>query len=211
MDFYPREWRYAVSQYLANSIKASFKIRNFGKLTVSDVILKSSNIGTTKIALNLTPEELWSTYNSIGIGQSTESGFPGEVVGHIKNFQDWYKVEHATLAFGYGMSITALQLARAYNVLASGGKAIPISMLKVSDIDSVKNNSSRVLSNRTTDQIISMLRSVVSERGTGNKASIPGYSVAGKTGTVHKSAKGGYEEDKYISLFAGTTTLSSLA
>ena len=178
-------------------------IKNFGQLSVSNVILKSSNVGATKIALTIPREKLWSTFNSIGVGQSTGSGFPGEVVGHIKNFQDWYKVEHATLAFGYGMSMTALQLARAYNVFASSGKVLQISMLKVSDPDSVLIISPRVFSNRTVDQVVSMMTTVVSDKGTGTKAAIPGYSVAGKTGTVHKSSKGGYEEDKYISLFAG--------
>lgn len=178
-------------------------IKNFGQLSVSNVILKSSNVGATKIALTIPPEELWSTFNSVGVGQSTESGFPGEVIGHIKNFQDWYKVEHATLAFGYGMSMTTLQLARAYNVFATGGIALPVSMLQVSDSDSILRNAPRVFSSRTVEQVISMMTTVVSEKGTGVKASIPGYSVAGKTGTVHKSTKGGYEEDKYISLFAG--------
>ena len=178
-------------------------IKNFGQLSVSNVILKSSNVGATKIALTIPAEELWSTFNSIGVGQSTESGFPGEVIGHIKNFQEWYKVEHATLAFGYGMSMTTLQLARAYNVFATGGKALPVSMLQVSDPDLILRNSPRVFSNRTVDQVVFMMTTVVSDKGTGVKASIPGYSVAGKTGTVHKSIKGGYEEDKYISLFAG--------
>ena len=182
--------------------------KDFGMLTVSNVIIKSSNVGATKIALTIPPENLWSTFNSIGVGQSTESGFPGEVGGHIKSFQDWREVEHATLAFGYGISMTTLQLARAYATLASGGKQLPITMLSKPDAKYNLNNSSRVLSSQTVERIISMLTAVVSEEGTGLRAAIPGYSVAGKTGTVHKSTKGGYEEDKYISLFAGIAPAS---
>lgn len=182
-------------------------MRDYGSLTVSHVILKSSNVGATKIALTLLPEELWSKFNSIGIGHSTNSGFPGEVAGYIKNFQDWYEVEHATMAFGYGMSMTTLQLARAYTVLASGGMAMPISMLHKSEKET-NARPIRVFSAQTIKQLIPMLRAVVSAQGTGAKAAISGYSVAGKTGTVHKSAKGGYEENKYISLFAGMAPAS---
>jgi len=182
-------------------------MHNYGSLTVSNVILKSSNVGATKIALTLPAEELWSKFNSIGIGNSTQSGFPGEVTGYIKNFQDWYEVEHATMAFGYGMSMTTLQLARAYLVLASGGLAMPVTMLHESD-EKFHAAPVRVFSAETVKQLNPMLRAVVSAEGTGAKAAISGYSVAGKTGTVHKSAKGGYEENKYISLFAGMAPAS---
>jgi len=183
-------------------------IKNYGQLTVSSVILKSSNVGATKIALTIPSQNLWSAFNDIGIGQLTESGFPGEVAGRLKSFQDWHVVEHATLAYGYGMSMTALQLARAYAVLASEGRELPVSMLYKSDADSTQHYSSRVFSPRTAKKIKSMLTAVVSDEGTGVRASIPGYSVAGKTGTVHKSAKGGYEKDKYLSLFAGMAPAS---
>ena len=183
-------------------------IKDYGQLTVSEVILKSSNVGATKIALTIPSQDLWTTFNSIGIGQSTESGFPGEVGGHIKNFQDWREVEHATLAFGYGISMTTLQLARAYAVLASGGKRLSISMLNKTDVNFNQDDSVRAFSPQTIDKVLSMLTAVVSENGTGYRAAIPGYSVAGKTGTVHKSTKGGYEEDKYISLFAGIAPAS---
>lgn len=178
-------------------------IKNYGQLKVSDVILKSSNVGATKIALTISPQKLWSTFSAIGIGQSTGSGFPGEAAGQLKNFQEWHVVEHATLAFGYGMSMTALQLAHAYAVLASGGERPPVLMLHQPDVDSSQYHSSRVFSPRTAEQIKSMLMAAVSDKGTGSRASIPGYSVAGKTGTVHKFARGGYEENKYLSLFAG--------
>jgi len=182
--------------------------KNYGSLTVSEIILKSSNVGATKIAQTIPAQELWSTFSSIGIGHSTESGFPGEVSGYLKDFQDWHKVEHATLSYGYGMSMTSLQLARAYAVLASGGKLMPVSMLRLSDEDIQSQKIPAIFSPHTIDKVIDMLTAVVSAEGTGSRAAIPGYSVAGKTGTVHKSSKGGYEEDKYISVFAGMAPAS---
>ena len=201
---------------LINTAPGTYKVgdhmikdtKDFGTLTVSNVIIKSSNVGATKIALTIPPQDLWSTFSSIGIGQATESGFPGEVGGYLKSFHDWREVEHATLAFGYGLSMTTLQLARAYAMLASGGKQIPISMLHKPDLDSNVISATRVFSPETVHQVISMLTAVVSKEGTGSRAAIPGYSVAGKTGTVHKSTKGGYEEDKYVSLFAGLAPAS---
>jgi cell division protein FtsI (penicillin-binding protein 3) len=182
--------------------------RNYGSLTVSEIILKSSNVGATKIAQTIPAQELWSTFSSIGIGHSTESGFPGEVSGYLKSFHDWHKVEHATLSYGYGMSMTSLQLARAYTVLASGGRLLPISMLRRSDEDVKKQQMPAIFSPQTVDKVVTMLTAVVSEQGTGSRAAILGYSVAGKTGTVHKSSKGGYEEDKYVSVFAGMAPAS---
>ena len=183
-------------------------IRNYGQLTVSGIILKSSNVGVTKVALMIPPHKLWATFNDIGIGQSTGSRFSGEAVGRLKDFQDWYEVERATLAFGYGMSMTALQLAHAYVVLASGGKKLPVLMLHKPEVVSGRHRSQRIFSLRTAGQVKSMLTAAVSDKGTGSRASIPGYSVAGKTGTVHKFAKGGYEKDKYLSLFVGMAPAS---
>ena len=182
--------------------------KDYGSLTVSEIILKSSNVGATKIAQSIPAQELWSTFSSIGIGHSTESGFPGEVAGYLKSFHDWHKVEHATMSYGYGMSMTSLQLARAYAVLASGGKLLPVSMLRLSDEDIKNQKIPAIFSPHTIDKVVAMLTSAVSLEGTGSRAAIPGYSVAGKTGTVHKSSKGGYEEDKYISVFAGMAPAS---
>jgi len=183
--------------------------RNYGSLSLSGIILKSSTVGAAKIAQTIPAQELWSTFSSIGIGHSTESGFPGEVAGYLKSFHDWHKVEHATMSYGYGMSMTSLQLARAYAVLASGGKLLPISMLRKSDEELKKQQQiPAIFSPQTVDKVVTMLTAVVSKEGTGSRAAIPGYSVAGKTGTVHKSSKGGYEEDKYISVFAGMAPAS---
>ncbi len=183
--------------------------KNYGALSVSDIILKSSNVGATKIAQTIPAQELWSTFSAIGIGHSTECGFPGEVSGHLKYFQDWRKVEQATMSYGYGMSMTSLQLARSYAVLASGGRLLPISMLRKSAKELAEvSKIPAIFSPQTIDKVVSMLTDVVSDAGTGSLAAIPGYSVAGKTGTVRKSSKGGYEEDKYISMFAGMAPAS---
>lgn len=183
-------------------------VRDFGPLSVNDVLLKSSNVGVVKIVLTIPRQDLWNTYNSIGVGQSTGSGFPGEVNGYLKNFHNWHETEHATMAFGYGMSMTTLQLARAYTVLASGGRQLSVSMLRKEDADTSWGTLPRVVSPQTFEQVRSILNTVVSEQGTGFRAVVPGYHVAGKTGTVHKPAGKGYAKNKYISLFAGMAPAS---
>ena len=182
-------------------------IRNFGPLSVNDVLLKSSNVGAVKIVFTIPRKDLWNTYNSIGVGQSTESGFPGEASGYLKSYQDWHKTEHATMAFGYGMSMTALQLARAYTVLASDGRQASISMLRREDTDSRLRTQPSVVSPQTVRQVRSILNAVVSAEGTGSRAEVPGYTIAGKTGTVRKSSGNGYEK-KYIAIFAGMAPAS---
>ena len=185
-------------------------IRNFGPLSVNDVLLKSSNVGAVKIVFTIPRQDLWNTYNSIGVGQSTESGFPGEASGYLKSFHDWHETEHATMAFGYGMSMTVLQLARAYTVLASDGKQTSISMLRKDDFedpDAYLKTQSPVVSPQTVRQVRSILDAVVSAKGTGSRADVPGYTIAGKTGTVRKSAENGYEK-KYIAMFAGMAPAS---
>ncbi|MYB88428.1 MAG: penicillin-binding protein 2 [Proteobacteria bacterium] len=182
-------------------------IRDFGPLSVNEVLLKSSNVGAVKMAFTIPRQDLWTTYDAIGVGQSTESGFPGEATGYLKNFQDWHKTEHATMAYGYGMSMTALQLARAYTVLASDGKRATISMLRREEEDSRSSTQSSVLSPQTVRQVRSILDEVVSAEGTGSRAGVPGYTIAGKTGTVRKSAGNGYEK-KYIAMFAGMAPAS---
>ncbi len=183
-------------------------IRNFGPLSVNNVLLKSSNIGAVKIAMQIPRPDLWNLYNSIGIGQSTGFGFPGEAHGYLKNFRDWHKTEHATMAYGYGLSMTTLQLARAYTVLATDGRQLSISMLRNSDSDSPLKSLPRVISSQTAEHVRSVLNSVVSEHGTGFRAAVPGYHIAGKTGTVRKLVGKAYASDKYISLFAGMAPAS---
>ncbi len=179
-------------------------VHNYGQLDVSDVIRKSSNIGVSKLALDMEPELLYKTFQRVGYGTTSGVGFPGEAAGRMSDYSHWRRIEHATLSFGYGMSMTTLQLAQSYTVLANKGVLATPSLLKVDGaID-----SERVLSEKTADQVLAMMESVVSN-GTGKQAQIPGYRVAGKTGTVHKSNEGGYAENRYVSLFAGIVPVSN--
>ena len=178
--------------------------RNYGVLDLATIIKKSSNIGASKIALSLEPQDFWTSLVGVGFGQATGSGFPGEVSGFLNSYNNWSEVEQATMSFGYGMSVTALQLARAYMVFATDGMMLPVSFLKVTEPVS----ASRVFSASVARQVREMLEAVVQKGGTGYRASIEGYRVAGKTGTVHKTVAGGYSEDRYLSLFAGMAPAS---
>jgi cell division protein FtsI (penicillin-binding protein 3) len=179
-------------------------IRNYGVIDVATVIKKSSNVGASKIALSLEPKTLWEMFSRLGFGQLTGSAFPGETTGNLSSYHNWSDVELATIAFGYGLSVTALQLAQAYAVLAAEGVMTPISFIKVSDPVA----GQRVMSVSVARQVRKMLESVVQEQGTGKRAAVRGYRIAGKTGTVHKATQGGYSEDRYLSLFAGMAPAS---
>ncbi|MBW9260816.1 MAG: penicillin-binding protein 2 [Candidatus Thiodiazotropha sp. (ex. Lucinisca nassula)] len=173
--------------------------RNYGMIDVATVLSKSSNVGASKIALSMPPESLWQLYTKLGFGSSPESLFPGESSGRLPHFSDWSSFEQATLSFGYGLSVTPLQLARAYAVLANDGERLPVSLLKLDQ----QPVGERVLRQSTARSVVSMLESVVSRDGSAPLAAVPGYRVAGKTGTAKKSVAGGYAEDKYLSLFVG--------
>lgn len=179
--------------------------RNYGMIDVATVLSKSSNVGTSKIALSMQPETLWSFYASLGLGSLTESLFPGESTGRLPHFSDWSSFEQATLSFGYGLSVTPLQLARAYAALGNDGVLLPVSLLKQEDLP----QGQRVMRRSTARSVIRMLESVVGDEGTAPLAAIPGYRVAGKTGTAKKSVAGGYAEDKYLSIFVGLAPVSS--
>lgn len=172
---------------------------DYGLLDVSHVIIKSSNIGASKISLSMDPKRLWSMYRSVGFGSITGSGFPGEASGILTNFRRWHDIERATLSFGYGISVTPLQLAHAYSILADDGVRRPISFVRVK----TPPPGERVMPVAITREIRTMLEGVVSRDGTGLRAAVPGYRVAGKTGTVHKSTAGGYAANRYVAVFAG--------
>ncbi|MES9822921.1 MAG: penicillin-binding protein 2 [Candidatus Thiodiazotropha endolucinida] len=173
--------------------------RNYGMIDVATVLRKSSNVGASKIALSMQPETLWRLFSSLGFGESPYSQFPGESAGRLPHFSDWSSFEQATLSFGYGLSVTPLQLARAYAVLANDGLRMPVSLLKLDQpVEGV-----RVIRKSTARTVVKMLEAVVSNEGTAPLAAVPGYRVAGKTGTAKKSVAGGYAEDKYLSLFVG--------
>lgn len=173
-------------------------VRNFGALDVAGVIAKSSNVGASKIALSLEPELMWRTFNGVGFGTDSGIGLPGEATGYLSDPRNWRDIEQATLAFGYGLSVNVMQLARAYTVLASDGLLRPLSITKVETAPP----GHRVMSAATARAIRKMLLRVTTE-GTGREAAVAGYPVAGKTGTVHKATTRGYAEHRYLSLFAG--------
>lgn len=179
--------------------------KNYGMLTLESIIKKSSNVGASKISLSLESEDLWTTLQNVGFGQVTASGFPGEASGYVTPYNTWNDVQQAIMSFGYGISVTAMQLAQAYVAFAQDGVILPVSFLKVS---APPNNPKRVFPVHIAQQVRAMLETVVQEGGTGKKAAVNGYRVAGKTGTVHKSVPGGYAKDRYVSLFVGLAPAS---
>jgi cell division protein FtsI (penicillin-binding protein 3) len=174
-------------------------IRNFGTLDVAGVIRKSSNVGASKIALALGPAPLWEMYSAVGLGRDTGSGFPGEASGVLHPYRSWSELELATIAFGYGISVTALQLAQAYAAIAADGMQRPISLQKLE----APPQGTQVMPADIAREVRSMMEAVAEVDGTARQAAVRGYRVAGKTGTAHKVAAGGYAEDQYMSLFAG--------
>lgn len=173
-------------------------VRNFARLDVAGIIEKSSNVGASKLALSLEPETLWHTFRACGFGSLSGALLPGETYGRLHEHRNWRDIEHATLAFGYGLSVTVTQLARAYMTLANDGWLRPLGIVASGE----PARGTRALSASTARQVRAMLERVVTD-GTGGAAAVDGYSVAGKTGTVHKSTIEGYAEDRYLSLFAG--------
>jgi cell division protein FtsI (penicillin-binding protein 3) len=176
-----------------------------GLISVAQVIQKSSNVGAAKMALSLKPQYLWSMFNQMGFGSPTHIGFPGEASGKLRNYKTWRPIEQATMAFGHGISVTLLQLARAYTVFANNGELRPVSLLKLTD-DPV---GMQVISAETANAVKSMLELVVQPGGTAPRAQVAGYRVAGKTGTAHKLGPSGYLADKYVSSFVGMAPASN--
>lgn len=178
--------------------------KNYGDLDVGGVLEKSSNVGITKIALAMDAEQQWSMYQKLGLGVATGSGFPGEASGQLSLNTLNNDFARASMAFGYGVSVTPLQLAHAYSAIAADGVLRPISFLIDEDRDEDKVvEGQRVMSVETARAVRKMMQRVVSDKGTGGRASVANYSVAGKTGTVHKFIAGGYAEDRYLSIFSG--------
>lgn len=176
-----------------------------GVLTVSEVIQKSSNIGSAKMALAMDSKYFWSVFNQMGLGAKTRIGFPGEASGRLRDFKTWKPIEQATMSYGHGISLTLLQLARAYTVFANHGVLMPASLMKTKDAAV----GSRVFSEKTADAIKDMLELVVLPGGTALRAQVAGYRVAGKTGTTHKLGPQGYEKSKYVGSFVGFAPASN--
>ncbi len=176
--------------------------RNYGLIDVATIIQKSSNVGASKIALSLPPEQIWQAFHRVGFGEPASADFPGESSGVFTDYEGWSELERATLSFGYGVAVTALQLARAYAVLAGDGRLRSVSVV-MDEKSALPETGAPVFSRQVVLQVREMMERVVSREGTALKASVPGYRVAGKTGTVRKSIAGGYAEDRYLALFAG--------
>ena len=170
-----------------------------GMLSVAQVIQKSSNVGAAKMALSLPPQEMWAMLDSLGFGSPLKLGFPGEVGGRLRPFKKWQPIEQATMAYGHGISVTLMQLARAYLVFARDGDLLPLSLTR---LELPPAEGRPVFSKQTAHEVRAMLEMAVLPGGTAPKAQIAGYRVAGKTGTAHKIESGVYA-DKYIASFVG--------
>ena len=178
---------------------------NLGTIDVRTVLEKSSNVGVVKIALTLKPQEMWTTLRDLGFGSVTGSGFPGESAGILTGYEHWRSIGQATMAYGYGLTVTPLQLAQAYAVLGAGGIRRPVSLRKVD----VPPEGERVMDEANARELVQMMESVVSEAGTAKRAAVMGYRVSGKTGTSWKAADGGYNSTKYMAVFGGVVPASN--
>jgi len=170
-----------------------------GTLTVAEVIQKSSNVGAAKMALTMKPEEMWQTFDSLGFGSPLRLGFPGEVGGRLRPAGSWRPIEQATMAYGHGISVTLMQMARAYLAFARDGDLIPVSLTRA---ETPPLAGKQIFSAQTAHEVRAMLEMAVQPGGTAPKAQIPGYRVAGKTGTAHKLEGGAYAA-KYVASFVG--------
>jgi cell division protein FtsI (penicillin-binding protein 3) len=175
-----------------------------GTIGLATVLAKSSNVGMAKIALDLQPQQIWTTLTQLGFGRVTASHFPGESAGVLANYSQWSKIGIASMSRGYGIAVTPLQLAQAYATIGALGVLRPASLERVAG----PVQGERVISERTARELIKLLEGVVTE-GTGSKAVIPGYRVAGKTGTAKKTGANGQYEDHYVAVFGGVAPASN--
>lgn len=175
-----------------------------GIIDLQTLIQKSSNVGAARLALSLDSEKFYNTLSSLGFGQNPATGYPGEESGVLRPAKSWARIDQATLSFGYGLSVTALQLAQAYSVLAADGIKRPVTILRRDQVP----EGERVFSVQTARTLREMMESVVERGGTATKASLAGYRVSGKTGTVKKAEGGSYADNDYIGLFAGMAPAS---
>lgn len=186
--------------YIRVSGKTYRDPRNYGEVTLSRVIEKSSQVGVTRLALDLGHEPVLGVFSRFGLGQPLGTGFPGERGGELPSRARWHVSEEVSLAFGYGIMVSPLQIAHAYSVFANKGQQLPVSLLKVTE---ELPPASPVIAPDIASQVLEVLHAVTGENGTARRARVPGYRVGGKTGTVHKVGSQGYDEERYIALFAG--------
>lgn len=173
--------------------------RNYGQLDMTGIITKSSNVGMARVAMQLDGQQMWETFYGLGLGQTTGIGYPGEATGRLPNPLSWHPVEQGAMSYGYGLAVTPLQLAQAYATLANDGRRVNARIL----LDTPVQPGEQVVSPEVAHQVLAMMETVVTPAGTGSRAALDWYSVAGKTGTVHKVGAQGYEDQKYISSFVG--------
>ena len=181
--------------------------RNYGEISVSTIIEKSSQVGVTKIAQAIGHEAILDVLYRFGLGESTGTGFPGERAGRLPGPAHWSDIDKVTLAFGYGLTATPIQLARAYAVIASGGVRRPLTLLK--QTADTPASGERVVDDAVAQQVLEVLDRVTEPGGTATLAQVRGFSVGGKTGTVHKVGQGGYLDDQYVALFVGIAPMDS--
>jgi cell division protein FtsI (penicillin-binding protein 3) len=180
---------------------------NLGAVSLTTVIAKSSNVGMSKMALTLSPQDMWNTLHAFGFGAVSGSGFPGESAGLLSDYSHWRKVEQASVSYGYFLSVTPLQLAHAYATLGAGGLARPVTMRRAEQ----PVLGEQVIDPAVAEELLAIMESVVSQDGTGNRAALAGYRVAGKTGTAQKATGNGYGTDgtrKYVATFGGVVPAS---
>lgn len=175
-----------------------------GLLTVTGVLKKSSNVGIAKMVASLSPNELWKLLSDVGFGEATGVAFPGEQNGSLVHHNPWGQFVFATLAFGYGLSVNTLQIAHAYSILAHEGRKLPVTLLRVDQPPA----SQQIIEPKIVKQILAMMEEVVAKGGTAPVASVPGYRIAGKTGTSKMAGNGGYQQHHYVSSFVGIAPMS---
>jgi cell division protein FtsI (penicillin-binding protein 3) len=171
---------------------------DLGRVSLTTVLAQSSNVGAARVALTREPHAIWDVLSGFGIGRLTDSAFPGESAGTLHDPQHWRTVNQATLSYGYGVNVTALQLARAYAAIAAGGTLKPVSLLALDQAP----KGERVVSANTARELTTMLEAVVAPGGTGQRAAVQNFHIAGKTGTSRKAVAGGYN-DHHAAVFAG--------
>jgi len=185
-------------------------VRNYGKLDLAGVLRKSSNVGASLIARSMQKKELWQSFSDYGFGETPGVSFPAESPGYLSHYSLWQPLDHATMGFGYGLSLSITQLARAYAVIANQGRRLEISLIKQTPGEILDNEISRhAMKADTANMLLQMMEEVVGSGGTAKQAAVAGYRIAGKTGTVKKNVDGGYQNDDYMAIFAGIAPVSN--
>lgn len=195
----------AIGKSIVIGKKAITDTHPYGVLTVSEVIQKSSNIGTAKIAMQLQPQEMWEMFQAVGLGQAPTIGFPGAVAGRLRPYKNWVPIDQATMSYGYGLSASLFQMARAYSIFARDGELVPTTIYKTN----ATPKGTQVISAKTAIQMREMLELVTQTGGTATTAQTLGYRVGGKTGTAHKVDGKGYAGNKYRGFFVGMAPMSA--